>query len=452
MEEPTVPTPSHRPKVLLVDDEESILNSLRRLLRTQPYDLLLATSGAQALEILAQQPVDLVMSDARMPNMDGASLLTHVRERHPAAVRIMLTGYADPTAIIKAINDGQIHRYISKPWNDEELLLILRQALEHQHSERQRQRLERLARVQNDQLRQLNSTLEKHVAARTAELQQTADMLDLAYEELKHSYVTGTEVFSLLANLRLPPAKQTNRQIIELVRGYCQTHGLDEAVSRDLAMAAALYNVGKLSWSDTMMVTPSDLLRHTDRDRYRSYPKQSESVLMTLDPMKDAARLILHHQERWDGSGFPDRLKGEAIPFGSRLLKLAVDFVELQRGLILERQMNTDEALLYLRQYAGRLYDPDLVEDFIQVCAAFLSDITLIDPAVKVLTTRDLAEGMILARNLNADNGMLLLNAGKVLSGLLVEKLIAFEAMEGGKYQIFVKVPEAVEAALKAQG
>lgn len=64
---------------------------------------------------------------------------------------------------------------------------------------------------------------------------------------------------------------------------------------------------------------------------------------MTLEPMKDAARLILHHQEHWDGSGFPDRLKGEAIPFGARLLKLAVDFVELQRGLILERQMNSDE-------------------------------------------------------------------------------------------------------------
>ncbi|BBP72656.1 two-component system response regulator [Pseudomonas sp. Seg1] len=452
MEEQSTSTHSRRPKVLLVDDEESILNSLRRLLRGQPYDVLLATSGAQALEMLQTQPVDLVMSDARMPNMDGASLLALVRERHPAAVRIMLTGYADPSAIIKAINDGQIHRYISKPWNDEELLLILRQSLEHQHSEQERQRLEQVTRVQNDQLKLLNSTLEKHVAARTAELQQTADMLDLAYEELKHSYVTGTEVFSLLANLRLPPAKQTNRQIIELVRSYCTQHGLDEATSRDLTMAAALYNVGKLSWTDGMMITPSDLLRHTDRERYRAYPKQSESLLMTLDPMKDAARLILHHQERWDGSGFPDRLKGEAIPFGSRLLKLAVDFVELQRGLILERQMNSDEALLYLRQYAGRLYDPDLVEDFIQVCAAFLSDVTLADPTVKVLTTRDLAAGMILARNLNADNGMLLLNAGKVLSGLLVEKLIAFEAMEGAKYRIFVKVPEEVEAALKAQG
>jgi response regulator RpfG family c-di-GMP phosphodiesterase len=452
MEEQSVTPSSQRPRILLVDDEESILNSLRRLLRGQPYDVLLATSGAQALEMLAQQPVDLVMSDARMPNMDGASLLAQVRQLYPAAIRIMLTGYADPTAIIKAINDGQIHRYISKPWNDEELLLILRQSLEHQHSERERQRLEQLTRAQNDQLKLLNSTLEKHVAARTAELQQTADMLDLAYEELKHSYVTGTEVFSLLANLRLPTAKQTNRQIIELVRGYCKAHELDEAVSRDLTMAAALYNIGKLSWSDTMMVTPSDLLRHTDRERYRSYPKQSESLLMTLDPMKDAARLILHHQERWNGSGFPDRLKGEAIPFGSRLLKLAVDFVELQRGLILERQMNSDEALLYLRQYSGRLYDPELTEAFIEVCAAFLSDITLIDPQVKVLGTRELAAGMILARNLNADNGMLLLNAGKILSGPLIEKLIAFEAMEGGKYQIFVKEPEETSAALQAEG
>jgi len=448
MEEQLPTTLTDKPKVLLVDDEESILNSLRRLLRGQPFEVLLATSGAQALEIMAQQPIDLVMSDARMPNMDGATLLGHIHKRYPTTTRILLTGYADLPTIIKAINEGQIHRYISKPWNDEEILLTLRQALAHQHSERERQRLELLTRQQNDQLKSLNTTLEKHVAARTAELQQTADMLDLAYEELKHSYVTGTEVFSLLANLRLPPAKQTNRQIIELVRVYCKLHGLDEGTSRDLAMAAALYNIGKLSWTDSMMTAPSDLLHHNDRERYRSYPKQSESLLMTLDPMKDAARLILHHQERWDGSGFPDRLKGEAIPFGSRLLKLAVDFIELQRGLILERQMNSDEALVYIRNYAGKLYDPEMVEDFIQVCAAYQSDVSLADPSVKVLTTREVAAGMILARNLNADNGMLLLNAGKVLNGPLVEKLIAFESMEGAKYSIFVKIPEENTALL----
>lgn len=451
MDEQFASISADKPCVLLVDDEEFILNSLRRLLRSQPYDLFFAESGEKALELMAHQRIDLVITDARMPNMDGPTLLAEIHQRYPATTRILLTGYADLNMIVKAINEGQIYRYISKPWNDEELLLTLRQSLAHQYSERERQRLELLAHEQNEALQSLNATLEKRVAARMSELQQTADMLDLAYDELKHSYATSTEVFSLLVNQRLSKSKQTNRQIIDLVRTYCKSHPMDEASSRDLSMAAALYNIGKLSWSDSMMGAPADLLHHTDRERYRGYPKQSESLLMTLEPMQDAARLILHHQERWDGSGFPDRLKGEAIPFGSRLLKLAVDFIELQRGLILERQMNSDEALVFIRKYAGRLYDPELVEDFVKVCAAYLSDVTLGDPTVKVVSTRELQAGMVLARNLNADNGMLLLNAGKMLHAVLVDKLIAFEAMEGAKYSVFVKVPEELSADLSVK-
>lgn len=431
-----------RPVVLLIDTHPDVLERLAQLLRLESFELCSATTAVEALAILARQPVDLVMSAARLPDMDGATLLAQIHRDYPHTVRLLLTGETDLSLIIKAINEGQIYRYLSKPWKDEELLLALRQSLAHQHSERERLRLEQLIRQQNEELRQLNASLEKRVVSRTSELQQTADMLDLAYEELKHSYATGTEVFSLLANLRLPRSKQTNRQIIELVRTWCVLHGLDDASSRDLTMAAALYNIGKLSWSDSMMIAPSDLLHSTDRERFREYSTQSESLLMTLEPMKDAARIIRHHQERWDGSGFPDHLKGEAIPVGSRLLKLAVDFIELQRGLILERQMNSDEALLYIRKYAGRLYDPDMVEDFVQACAAFLSDVTLGDPTVKVLGTRELTEGMVLARNLNADNGMLLLNAGKVLNLPLVDKLIAFEAMEGAKYSVFIKEPE----------
>ena len=107
--------------------------------------------------------------------------------------------------------------------------------------------------------------------------------------------------------------------------------------------------------------------------------------------------------------------------------------------------MNSDEALLFIRKYAGRLYDPGLVEDFVDVCATYLSDVTLADPTVRALSTRELVAGMTLVRNLNADNGMLLLNASKVLSAALVEKLIAFEAMEGGKYTVFVKAAEQEE-------
>ncbi|WP_397459525.1 HD domain-containing phosphohydrolase [Pseudomonas asplenii] len=443
MDESAVGSPT-RPRILLVDDEESILNSLRRLLRSQPYEVVLADSGARALEILAEQPVDLVISDARMPNMDGATLLARIHELYPSTLRILLTGYADLDMITKAINEGRIYRYLSKPWNDEELGLTVRQALAYQHSERERQRLQVLAREQNQQLQQLNETLEKRVLARTSEVQQTADMLDLAYEELKRSYAVTAEVFSRMVEWRLPKDKQTNRAVIDLVRAWSKANALDEADSRNLAMAAALHNIGKMGWTDGMMGAPADQLHHTERERYRGYPKQSESLLMTLEPMQDAARLILHHQERWDGSGFPDHLKGEVIPLGSRVLKLAVDFIELQHGLILERRLNSDEALLFIRKYAGRLYDPELVEPFIKVCAEHLSDVTAGDPTVKVLSTRELAAGMVLARNLNADNGMLLLNAGKVLSGPLVEKLIGFEAMEGAKYSVFVKVPEEV--------
>lgn len=287
-----------RPRVMLVDDEENILNSLRRLLRGQPYDLVMAHSGDEALQLFEAQPIDLVVSDARMPGMDGATLLAEIHKRDPGCMSVLLTGYADINTIITAINEGQIYRYLSKPWNDEELLLTIRQALAYQFAERERERLQRLTQEQNQQLKNLNDNLEKRVQARTAELQQTADMLDLAYEELRRSYVLSTEVFSLLVNQRLPREKQTNQQIIALIRAFAADLGMPEDQARDLSMAAALYNIGKLSLPDALITGPSDLMHSKDRDLYRRYPSQSESVLMALEPLHDAARLIRHHQER----------------------------------------------------------------------------------------------------------------------------------------------------------
>src|SRR5690606_11173906 len=118
--------------VLLVDDEENILSSVRRVLRNERYRLIAATSGAMALELLEQHEIDLIVSDARMPGIDGATLLAQVQQRWPECLRILLTGYADITTTIKAINQGQIYRYISKPWDDDELRLIIRQALAFQ--------------------------------------------------------------------------------------------------------------------------------------------------------------------------------------------------------------------------------------------------------------------------------------------------------------------------------
>ncbi|WP_152529094.1 HD domain-containing phosphohydrolase [Stutzerimonas azotifigens] len=429
--------------LLLVDDEENILNSLRRVLRHEPYRLLLATSGEAALDVFEQQPVDLVISDARMPGMDGASLLATIQRRRPECLRILLTGYADIGTTVKAINEGQIYRYISKPWEDDELRLIIRQALAFQNSERERERLEQLTRQQNAALQELNSTLEERIQSRTAELEETADMLDLAYAELRRSYVTATEVFANLVNQRLSKDRQTNTQVVALIKGYAEHYGLDERTSNDLAMAAALYNLGKLTWDDRLLAMPSDVLYKEDRARYREYPQLGESLLMALEPVQNASSLIRHHQERWDGNGFPDKLEGEAIPFGSRLLKLAVDFIELQRGMILERRLNRDEALLLQKKFAGRLYDPELCTRFMEVCTTLAPDLALADASILILDTRRVEPGMVLARNLHAENGMLLLNEGKALTQPLINKLIAFESSEGARYTLFVRKPDA---------
>ena len=428
--------------LLLVDDEENILSSLRRVLRNEPYQVLTANSGEAALALLELHSIDLVISDARMPGMSGATLLAEVQRSWPDCLRVLLTGYADITTTIKAINEGQIYRYISKPWDDHELRSVIRQALAFQYSERERLRLEHLNREQNEQLQELNTTLEQRVHDRTAELEQTADMLELAYAELRRSYIAATEVFAGLVNQRFSKEHQTNSRVVALVKAYAKRYQLDERISNDLTMAAALYNIGKLAWDDQVLGQPCDLLYKEGRARYRQYPALGESLLMALEPVQDAGRLVRHHQERWDGNGFPDRLAGETIPLGARLLKLAVDFIELQCGMILDRNLSRDEALLQIKRYSGRLYDPTLCMHFIELCSSLAPDLVLADVSILVLETRRLEPGMILARNLHAENGMLLLNEGKSLTRALINKLMAFEASEGAGYTLFVRRAE----------
>ena len=155
--------------ILLVDDEINILKALNRLLRTDGYRLLTAGSGVDALIIMAREPVDLVISDMRMPEMDGAIFLAKVRQNWPDTIRILLTGHADMVQTVAAINQGEIYRYIAKPWDDQELLILVRQALEQLHLRRENQRLLRLTAEQNEALKEANNTLEMKVAQRTAE-------------------------------------------------------------------------------------------------------------------------------------------------------------------------------------------------------------------------------------------------------------------------------------------
>jgi DNA-binding NtrC family response regulator len=126
--------------ILVVDDEPEILFSLRALLRRE-FEVYTAGSGAEALQVLQQHPVHVVMTDQRMPHMTGVELLSRLQGEHPQAVRIVFTGYADIKAVIDAINQGRIFRYLTKPWEVEELLAVLRQACREYDRLAGRQRL-----------------------------------------------------------------------------------------------------------------------------------------------------------------------------------------------------------------------------------------------------------------------------------------------------------------------
>jgi DNA-binding NtrC family response regulator len=129
-----------RHPILLVDDEPEILFSLRGLLR-HDFEVHTAQGGAEALAILRQHPIHVIMTDQRMPEMTGVELLRQARGESPEAIRMVFTGYADIKAVVDAINHGQIYRYLTKPWDPEELVEVLRQACEHYEHVAERKRL-----------------------------------------------------------------------------------------------------------------------------------------------------------------------------------------------------------------------------------------------------------------------------------------------------------------------
>lgn len=142
-------------RILVVDDEENVCKALRRTLKRDGYDVVTAGCPAEALEMLKREKFDLILSDHLMPEMTGLELLKLVHDRHPDMMRMMLTGHADIETAIAAINQGEIYRFLTKPWDDAELKVTLFLAFERLDLERENRRLLTMLRHQSDLLRSL---------------------------------------------------------------------------------------------------------------------------------------------------------------------------------------------------------------------------------------------------------------------------------------------------------
>lgn len=436
---PTVSLESRAPSggatLLLVDDESGVLNALRRLFRPQGYTVLLAGSGAEGLQILAEQPVDLVLSDMRMPGMDGAQFLAEVRQRHPQAMRLLLTGYADIGATIAAINTGEIHRYIAKPWHDPDLLLTVQEALQRRALEQENQQLLGQVQAQNQALSQLNQTLEQRVQARTAEIEQINDMLEKAYEELNENFLVAVTVFSGLLEMREGGVAGHARRVASLVRRMGPHLQLDDRTLQEVYLGALLHDIGTIGFPDRMLGKPLSLFSPDEMVRYRHHPKDGEAALMPLARLHGVGRIVRQHHERVDGKGFPDGLEGEAIVLGARIVAVASDYDDLIHGALSERPHSPPHALQILHGGIGSHYDG-------QVVAALEAALAEPDPEARdddLIEATQLRPGMVLARDLLSAKGALLLAAGYVFEERVIRQIREFVTGEGVKLTLHVR-------------
>lgn len=421
--------------LLFVDDEASILSSLRRLFRQQGYRILTAGSGAEGLQVLEKEPVDLVISDMRMPEMDGAQFLEHVRAVHPGVVRILLTGYADIASTIAAINRGEIYRYIAKPWDDNEIVLTIKDALERKRLEAENLRLSELTRQQNEELKELNAGLEHKVAERTKELQQAMTSLAKAHQDLNHGFMSSVRVFSGLLELRGGRLAGHGRRVADHARKLGQRLGLAERDVQDLVLAGLLHDIGKIGLPDELLSKPFNTLSGESRAALQKHPVVGHSILMSIDQLKACANLVHHHHETYDGSGFPDHLAGIAIPQGSRILAVANEYDALQLGTLTQRALTAAEAQNFLIENRGKRYDPGVVDAFVALLSESRTDGVIEVP----MRVAQLAPGMVLSRDLNHRDGYLLLARDHTLDAGLIAELKRLEEHDSASLTLYIR-------------
>jgi len=377
-----------KPSILFVDDEPNILKSLRRLLRAEPYEVRVTSDPVEAVRLVKDSPPAVLVSDQRMPVMTGVEVLEQVRIHAEDTVRILLTGYADMTAAVEAVNRGGIYSYLTKPWDEQGLKAVLRGAVEHHMLRRENERLKALTLEQNLELKALNTGLEARVAERTQEVQRLNT-------DLQASFLGGVRLLAQLSETQSRVVGSHSKRVAAHSLELGKALGMSPQQLETLEVAATLHDLGKM-WGG-----PAD-----DRGKHAEYG----ASLMTMIPnLREASVLVRHHHERFDGGGLPDRLVGEEIPFGSRVISVADVYDVILNGSSRFATTTPEGAALELRVIAkGGALDPEIVETFIELVVG-----KAVDEGSEIeLRAHDLKIGMVLSRDVLSQSGAKLLPEG----------------------------------------
>lgn len=411
MDDETIP----QTKILLVDDEINITNALRRLFANQgQYDILTATSGRDALTLLEEESdIGVIFSDQRMPEMTGVEFLERVKERVPDAVRILLTGYADIDASINAINRGAVFRYLTKPWNDEELLLTATEASRHFHLVTENRRLNLLVAKQNEELKNWNSRLKQRVLDQTSQIRAKNDALAISNQQLRGNLNETIATLSSLIEMRDRGAPAHSRNVADLAHTMAFHLEMDEQQTERLRIAGLLHDIGKIGVPDRYLEVPPENLEAQGLVEYRTHAIRGQFALQLVPELQEASLWVRHHHEHFDGSGFPDQLAGNDIPLGSRILAAADHFERTLRKFSSAKAMS--EALSTLQPDWGTVLDPQLMVALSAAAAEVYNRLDVSETIMEAaISPKNLQPGMTLLQDIHSTNGALLLKQGTV--------------------------------------
>ena len=437
-----VATTHHR--ILLVDDEPNVLTALRRALRGRGFEVNCASSGAEALALLRQEPVDAIVSDMRMPGMNGAEFLRASIALAPDAVRVLLTGFSDIASAVSAINEGEVFRYVTKPWDDALLLQGLNDGLARRALERERDALRAIAEQRAEQLRQLNAGLEGQVAQRTQDLAAALEEQRILAARIKTDFGSTAKLLASLIEQRAGLSAGCPRRVARLVRNLGPSLGVVGEALHDLSFAALLQDLGKLSLPDDLVRQPLESLAPPERSRVLRHPQLGESSLMALPSLQGAGAVLGQINENYDGSGVPGKCRGTDISLPARVLRVVSDYEHYLAGALELQALTPEQAYRRLRQHRGTRYDPLVVDGFLRAM-----DQPVAAPAHKALIASDgLRAGMVLAQDLVSRSGSLLLSQGYVLTETLISHIRRLEGFADDFLWIAVSSEEGREIRL----
>jgi putative two-component system response regulator len=324
-------------KLLFVDDEPSVLKSLERLFRGERYEIYTATSGDAAIKILETVHMDVIVTDYRMPGMNGIELLKNAKSLLLTAVRIMLTGYSDLDVTIAAINEGEIHKYITKPWNNRDLINLIETVLKQNKS------------FEKAGSHYLRNDIEREIR-------------DIR-EALKQSNFSTLRALSTAIELKDRHTKGHCERTMRLSVMLAHKSRISEERIKDLSYAALLHDIGKIG-VPLEILNKKGKLSPDEFEIVKQHPQQGALITSEIGFLKVPTRIILEHHERIDGTGYPCGKKSGELLLESRILAIADVFDACTSDRSYRNAMTADDAMRIIIEGKNKLFDGELVDIF----------------------------------------------------------------------------------------